>query len=181
MSAFPKWLALLAVSAMVVILAFPNSGPTQTNLSDSGTPLWLLHAINYAGGISNGVRAYADPALRNQVVVPAGPGLAATPTALNNVQMNNETTPNLPEDETQVALKPSDPMIAVAAANDYVSGDGWRSTLVELPCDADDLNRSPVLRRRSGVGLQRPRRGVLCGATLLPGQRVRGSPLEIGR
>ncbi len=124
MSAFPRLLSLLAVFVMVAILAFPSSGSTQTGPNNSGTPLWLLHALNYAGGISNGVRAYADPSLRNRVVS-AGRALPATSSSLNNLQMNDETTPNLPEDETQVVLKPSNPMIAVAASNDYVSGGLW--------------------------------------------------------
>src|SRR2546428_11401315 len=124
MSAFPRLLSLLAVFVMVAILAFPSSGSTQPGPNNSATPLWLLHALNYAGGISNGVRAYADPSLRNRVPS-AGRALPATSSSLNNLQMNDETTPNLPEDETQVVLKPSNPMVAVAASNGYLSGGLW--------------------------------------------------------
>ena len=39
-----------------------------------------------------------------------------------NVQMNDDSNPPLPQNETAVAFSLANPMVAVAAANDYVSG-----------------------------------------------------------
>ena len=39
-----------------------------------------------------------------------------------NVQMNTDSDPPLPQNETAVAISPANPKVAVAAANDYVSG-----------------------------------------------------------
>jgi len=50
----------------------------------------------------------------------------ATPSlsTLDNVQMNGDTDPPLPQDEPGIALNLENPMNAVAAANDY-TGDGF--------------------------------------------------------
>jgi hypothetical protein len=83
-------------------------------------PLWVKHIQNYNGGISNGVRA--------RLAAGQGGGasgfVAGATTTLQNVQMNADSDPPLPQDETSVAYKPSNPMVAVAAANDY-TGDGF--------------------------------------------------------
>jgi hypothetical protein len=47
---------------------------------------------------------------------------AATAPALHNVQMNDDSNPPLPQNETSVAYSTQNPLIAVAASNDYVSG-----------------------------------------------------------
>ena len=39
-----------------------------------------------------------------------------------NVQMNDDSNPPLPQNETAVAVQAGQPLVAVAAANDYVSG-----------------------------------------------------------
>ena len=39
-----------------------------------------------------------------------------------NVQMNDDSNPPLPQNETAVAVSLDNPKVAVAAANDYVSG-----------------------------------------------------------
>ena len=46
------------------------------------------------------------------------------PTALDNVQANDDCDPKAPQNETAVAFNVNDPMNAVAAANDYC-GDGF--------------------------------------------------------
>jgi hypothetical protein len=82
-------------------------------------PLWAQHVRNYDGGISNGVRArLAARAVERHGFV------AAASVELNNIQMNADGDPPLPQDETSVAYKPSNPFVAVAAANDFV-GDGY--------------------------------------------------------
>ena len=83
-----------------------------------------LTCSNYPGGISNGVRAYLDTG-----VASAKPGLgpvatsAAARAPLNNLQVNSlDSNPRVPQNETQVLVNPNNPLIAVAAANDYVNG-----------------------------------------------------------
>jgi BNR/Asp-box repeat protein len=90
----------------------------------STTPRWVKHVENYSGGISNGVRAYLD-----EGVTSAKPGLGPSSTQaipmapLMNVQVNSlDSNPKVPQNETQVVVKPGNPKIAVAAANDYVNG-----------------------------------------------------------
>jgi BNR/Asp-box repeat len=104
------------------------------------TPRWILHIQRYPGGISSGARAMvsaqamAARAARHRVSGTSAPFGA-------NVQMNTDSNPPLPQNETAVATSLVNPKIAVAAANDYVSGgnivmsttDGgrhWHSTRV---------------------------------------------------
>jgi hypothetical protein len=87
-------------------------------------PWWVLHVDNYPGGISNGVRARVVQA--SQDLTSSGTRLQPRVTAvpLDNVQMNADCDPPLPQNETSVAFNPGDPFNAVAAANDYC-GDGF--------------------------------------------------------
>ena len=86
------------------------------------TPRWVTHVARYQGGISGGVRAMlassqastSSSAHARSAAPAGGPG--------NNVQMNDDSYPPLPQNETAVAYKITHPQIAVAAANDYVSG-----------------------------------------------------------
>ncbi len=94
-------------------------------LVNAETPLWIQHVQNYSGGMSNTVRMFLNPAVAEARTHTAASLSANDPVALNNVQMNNNTTPDLPQDETQVVLKPSNPMIAVAASNDFLTGGMW--------------------------------------------------------
>jgi hypothetical protein len=125
-----------AVLALVAPAIASSNGSAQT-------PRWVKHVNRYPGGISNGVRAYLDPAVQQAQDKYRDAILARPPSAppLNNVQMNDDSLPPLPQNETSVAYSLHDPMIAVAGANDYVSGgtvvmrttDGgrhWRSTRV---------------------------------------------------
>jgi hypothetical protein len=76
----------------------------------------------YPGGISGVVRAAY--AARNQNGAARSAATAGTKphVAGANVQMNDDSNPPMPQNETAVAYNVSDPDIAVAAANDYVSG-----------------------------------------------------------
>jgi hypothetical protein len=102
----------------------------------------VLHVKNYTGGISNGVRASLDAADAPSEVAAAraqaGPA-PASEIASKNVQMNDNSYPAVPQNETAVAMSTANEQIAVAAANDYVNGgvtvmrtaDGgrtWKST-----------------------------------------------------
>jgi hypothetical protein len=129
-------LVVLAASAAMLAVAAPSGAAPRRP-----TPRWGLHTPRFSGGISNGVRAMATPAavaararhLRASGAV-AGPALA-------NVQMNDDSNPPLPQNETSVAYNTRNPLIAVAASNDYVSGgvaimrtanggQSWRTTRV---------------------------------------------------
>jgi hypothetical protein len=95
-----------------------------TVASASTTPRWVRHAQNYPGGISNGVRAYLDAGVSNAepALSPVAPS-SAQRAPLNNLQVNSlDSTPPVPQNETQVVVNPRNPLIAVAAANDYVNG-----------------------------------------------------------
>src|SRR4051794_8090181 len=94
----------------------------------SATPRWVNHVRNYGGGISNGTRAYLDPQVVAAQSLSSRPFAASAFTSLDNVQMNDDSSPPLPQDETSVALDPAHPLVAVAAANDYVSGGDWVGT-----------------------------------------------------
>ena len=110
-------------------------------LEAAGKPRWVLHAEQFPGGISNGVRFSLDAAViaaqgRYSARVAAPPG-----TGTGNVQMNDDSFPQVPQNEESVAYSTDDPMVAVAGANDYVStgvvvmrtsdgGRHWRSTRV---------------------------------------------------
>jgi hypothetical protein len=88
-------------------------------------PNWVLHVDNYPGGISNGVRARVVQA--SQDLTRSGTRLqpaATSAVALDNVQMNADCDPPLPQNETSVAFNPGNPFNAVSAANDYC-GDGF--------------------------------------------------------
>ena len=81
---------------------------------------------HWDGGISNGVRERLAQA-NGDIVVPkqqATRGRALAVPALDNVQMNGDSDPPLPQDEPSIAASLDDPMNAVASSNDY-TGDGF--------------------------------------------------------
>jgi hypothetical protein len=127
--------AVLTTAAMLIA---PETGAAAT-----GKPRWVMHVERYSGGISNGVRFSLDPAViaaQGRYKVRAAAAPAAGPVT-GNVQMNDDSYPPLPQNETSVAASTDDPLVAVAAANDYISGgvvvmrtkDGgqhWKSTRI---------------------------------------------------
>jgi hypothetical protein len=87
------------------------------------TPLWVTHVRKFPGGISNGVRASLDPAVEQaQARHLASVAAAGSKVATDNVQMNSDSYPPLPQNEESVAYSLDNPLVAVAGANDYVSG-----------------------------------------------------------
>jgi hypothetical protein len=107
-------LSACTIAGMVAAIA-PPAGASST------TPLWVKHVLRYPGGISNGVRSYLDKGVRTS---PQG-NVVSSPVANSdypNVQMNTDSDPPLPQNETAVAYSLDDPLVAVAASNDYVSG-----------------------------------------------------------
>ena len=117
--------ATAVLAALVGVVAGQNAlglGESTPKTPSAATPRWVTHVARYQGGISNGVRAvYAAQSQK------AGPRAASKPQAPakndgGNVQMNDDSYPPLPQNETAVAYNVTSPKIAVAAANDYVSG-----------------------------------------------------------
>ena len=117
--------AVTVLAGVIATATAVGVGQPSPTTPAAKTPRWVTHVARYQGGISGGVRAMlaasqartASPtrAQRARPGAPAGsPG--------NNVQMNDDSYPPLPQNETAVAYKTTHPQIAVAAANDYVSG-----------------------------------------------------------
>lgn len=129
-------LVATATLAAAVGMVAPATGASPR------TPLWVRHVRNF-GGMSNGVRFSLDPAVvRAQRRFGSSARLTATRATPDNVQMNDDSFPPMPQNEESVAYSTDNPLIAVGGANDYVGGgtvvmrthDGgkhWLSTRVE--------------------------------------------------
>ena len=116
---------LVLISTMGLAVALALSLPAPGAAAADHTPGWVRHVNHYGGGISNGVRERLAAASGQLVAPTAKKSLAhAELIGLNNVQVNGDTDPPQPQDEPSVALNVSDPMVAVAASNDY-TGDGF--------------------------------------------------------
>ena len=133
-------MAATLVIAASVAASFLAAAPGQASKA-APTPRWILHIQRYPGGISNGVRAMVSPAAMAARAASRRAAASAAASSGSNVQMNTDSNPPLPQNETAVAVSLANPKIAVAAANDYVSGgnivmrtaDGgrhWKSTRV---------------------------------------------------
>ena len=125
MRRFIPSVAALAIVAGAVPASMAGAAPTESTT----TPRWVAHIQRYPGGISGGVRAmYAAEHLgaannaRATAQTRAGGFVAAPLSNGPNVQMNDDSNPPLPQNETAVAYNVLKPLVAVAAANDYVSG-----------------------------------------------------------
>ena len=114
----------LLVAALTLAATAGLVAPPATGVAATSAPLWVKHVQHFSGGISNGVRFSLDPAVMQAQARYAGSvRAAASPAALlNNVQMNDDSYPPLPQNEETVAYSTDNPMVAVAGANDYVSG-----------------------------------------------------------
>jgi len=116
--------AVTVLAGLIVASGAVGIGQPSPTTPAAKTPRWVTHVARYSGGISGGARAMlaADRAragsptgaAQHRAGSPAAPG--------NNVQMNDDSYPPLPQNETAVAYNTTAPRIAVAAANDYVSG-----------------------------------------------------------
>jgi hypothetical protein len=114
--------SLLLASAALAAATIGFTAPAGAG-SVLKVPRWVKHVQNYPGGISNGVRAYLDSGLiQAQAKYAASSGIAPRGFGGPNVQMNADSDPPVPQNETAVAYSLVNPMVAVAAANDYISG-----------------------------------------------------------
>jgi hypothetical protein len=115
--------ALAALAGLIATAAAIGVGQPTPTTPAAKTPRWVTHVARYSGGISNGVRAMLA-ASQAKAGSPSGAGSAGHGGGGHggNVQMNDDSYPPLPQNETAVAYKTTHPQVAVAAANDYVSG-----------------------------------------------------------
>src|SRR5438094_8582582 len=103
---------LLAVFVLtlstVAFAAIGTGGPAAAHK----VPRWVKHVEHWNGGLSNGVRERAAQ-VAGQIQVSsttgARPKLLGAPT-LDNVQMNGDSDPPLPQDEPSIAESLVDPM-----------------------------------------------------------------------
>ena len=112
--------AAAALASLVITALVGNSASAHK------VPRWVKHVQHWNGGISNGVRERAAQA-SGGLVIPrtlSQPAVKIGSPTLDNVQMNGDSDPPLPQDEPSIAESLDDPMNAVAAANDY-TGDGF--------------------------------------------------------
>ena len=109
--------AALVASAIAMIASTPHSANAAQT-----TPRWVLHVQNFSGGISNGVRFSLDPAVTAAQARHLAPVPDTTAPVTGNVRMNSDSNPKLPQNEESIAYSLDDPMVAVAAANDYING-----------------------------------------------------------
>ena len=118
-------LTLATVSAGCVAASFLAAAPGHASRASRtvATPRWILHIERYPGGISNGVRAMVSAeAVAARAAARRASITGASASFGPNVQMNDDSNPPLPQNETAAAVSLANPKIAVAAANDYVSG-----------------------------------------------------------
>ncbi len=115
--------AAMTIATTLAVAAPPGASAGPDRDVTSRAPRWVRHVRNYPGGISNGVRA----SLSKGVIAARAryaSSLASRPLGFGgtNVQMNADSNPPFPQDETSVAFNATTPTTAVAGANDYVSG-----------------------------------------------------------
>ena len=99
--------AVLALLVGVIATNATGLGTSTPTTPSVKTPLWVTHVARYPGGISGGVRAvYAAQSQKGSpnAIAPANKserGSARHPDS--NVQMNDDSYPPLPQNETAVA------------------------------------------------------------------------------
>jgi hypothetical protein len=117
--------AVAALAGVIATATAVGVGQPSPTTPAAKTPRWVTHVARYEGGISGGVRAMlAADQTRTGSAAGAASARPSAPAGSpgNNVQMNDDSYPPMPQNETAVAYKTTQPQIAVAAANDYVSG-----------------------------------------------------------
>src|SRR5437764_4099001 len=99
-------LTLTAVSTGCVAASFLAAAPSQASrASRPATPRWILHIQRYPGGISDGVRAMVSAeALAARAAARKASITGASASFGPNVQMNNDTNTQLPQNETAAAV-----------------------------------------------------------------------------
>jgi hypothetical protein len=104
-----RWFSLLSLSALAIVIALAALGPATA--ATPRVPRWVRHVLHNSGGISSGVRerlAVARGETSATKLATKTARLAAF-AALQNVQLNGDTDPPLPQDEPGIALNLDDP------------------------------------------------------------------------
>ena len=120
--------AAASLAIMIAVIGGTNAAGlgASTPATSATTPLWVTHVERYPGGISGAARAVAAPGGESATTAAAAAAAASAggkkDDSGSNVQMNDDSYPPLPQNETAVAYNVANPKIAVAAANDYVGG-----------------------------------------------------------
>src|SRR5690348_9223340 len=101
----------LTVAAVAAVTIAPGSAATGvTGRAATTTAPWILHIQRYPGGISNGVRAtYESEQLKAALGVSLTGSASGTNSGFHNFQMNTDFWPPMPQNETAVALDPTNP------------------------------------------------------------------------
>src|SRR5215470_369278 len=105
-------LAPAVVAAGCVAASFLAAAPSQASRASgpAATPRWILHIQRYPGGISNGVRAMVSAeAMAARSAAHKGSIAGSSASFGPNVQMNNDSNPPLPQNETAVAVSLANP------------------------------------------------------------------------
>jgi len=120
----PLAAAVTALAGLIVVTTAVGVGQPSPTTPAAKTPRWVTHVARYSGGVSGGVRAMlaSDQARTGSAGAARARSGSDAGSPGNNVQMNDDSYPPLPQNETAVAYKTAHAQIAVAAANDYVSG-----------------------------------------------------------
>ena len=114
--------AVLGVLVVIIVGQAAGIGGSTPTTPSAATPRWVTHVARYPGGLSGTVRAVYAARGQNRPASAAPRAGRAPNVSDNNVQMNDDSYPPMPQNETAVAYNVTNPKIAVAAANDYVSG-----------------------------------------------------------
>lgn len=114
--------AVLGVLVVIIVGQAAGIGGSTPTTPSAATPRWVTHVARYPGGLSGTVRAVYAARGQNGPASAAPRAGRAPNVSDNNVQMNDDSYPPMPQNETAVAYNVRDPEVAVAAANDYVSG-----------------------------------------------------------
>ena len=183
--------AVLGVLLVIIVGQAAGIGGSTPTTPSAATPRWVTHVARYPGGISGAVRAVYAARGQNGAASASTKAGSKPDVAGANVQMNDDSNPPLPQNETAVAYNVTNPKIAVAAANDYVSGgvvvmrtsDGGRTLGQHPDQPAVPRDRRLLQRRRPGRCVQPAGQRVLhLAAVLLPRAAVlRGAGLQVGR
>ena len=104
----PVTAVLVVLGGLIATAAAVGVGQPTPTTPAAKTPRWVTHVARYDGGISGGVRAMLA-ASQARSSSPSGaasarPGSPAGGPG-NNVQMNDDTYPPLPQNETAVAVQ----------------------------------------------------------------------------
>ena len=189
----PLAAAVTVLAGLIVATTAVGVGQPSPTTPAAKTPRWVTHVARYPGGISGGVRAIWPRPGEDRLVEAskASPIGRARRSPGNNVQMNDDSYPPLPQNETAVAYNVDAPEGRRRGGERLRQrrrrGDADVRRRAALGEHADHAavprHRRLLQRRRPGSRVQPPGPRVLpVAAVLLPRAAVlRGAGLQVGR